>query len=542
MMQSLFHFNEKKLHLSVVLQPNCQRQFFDGGDVIEGEIYLDVVSDGFKADCLKLLFCGGERTCTHWSTRSNKKTKHHRVHQRRDFVNVPMDIAYFDKNAGMPVQKKIFPFRFVLPNPLPPTIDRVNGNGGWAELTYKIYAFVATPGLVWNGEVSCEQEIRVAGATRNFLHHDPGPIMIEPDVISVSTCCLGKGNMALGGIVGKTVMDVSGDVSVRFVLGNNSTVPVDSVNVEFKATAHWYYGNHNNYSCWDVAFHNANKLEIKGASELSNEDRALNKVNADYHDVVNQLNAGQGYETILQYQGERPSYHGELFSLGHEIFIHAKTPWCSTNPEISTLVNISPSSSSSMSAVIEATPIVFSQVLDAERSGYVVDNLQDYSSARVFYGGSAIEESEDSATLNAPTAPPMDGFPAGTSMSLESLVAEMTNSVYDTTIVEKYIEEADKEAKFIRSLTANDISSILGCVYDVFARKHIAEMLFGSLARPIVMDDIIAALSQIDIASQRIELLKDHQGNCIDYSSPLSVERLAGILSPFERILLLDSS
>ena len=541
MLGGLFQSNEKKVHLSIVLQPHCQRQFFEGGDVIEGEIYLDVVNDHFKADCLKLLFCGGERTCTHWTTHSNKHKNHHRKYQRRDFVNIPMDLAYFDKNEGMPVQKKIFPFRFVLPNPLPPTIDRIacsNGGRGWAELTYKINASVTTPGLFWNGEVSYEQEIRVAGATGNFLPQDPGPLMIEPDVISVRTCCFGKGNMALGGIVGKTVMDVSGDVSVRFVLGNNSTVPVDSVNVEFIAKADWNYGHYCNHSCWGVAIHNANTLEIKGASELSKEDKALCKVNADYNDVINQLNAGEGYETILQYQGERPSYQGELFSLKHTVLMRANTPWCSTTPEISTLVNISPSSSSAMSAATEVTPIVFGQTLDPEKSGYVIDNLHDYSYAPVFYGGAAIEESENCA----PTAPQWDGFPAGTSMSLESMVGEMKNSVYDVMIVEKYIKEADREANFIRSLTANDISSILGCVYDVFARKHIAKMLFDSLARPIIMDDMIAALSQIGIASQRIEFLKDCRGNCIDFSSSGSLERLTGELSPCEQILLDASS
>ena len=118
------------------------------------------------------------------------------------------------------------------------------------------------------------------------------------------------------------------------------------------------------------------------------------------------------------------------------------------------------------------------------------------------------------------------------------MIVEMKNSVYDVMIVEKYIKEVDREAKFIRSLTANDISSILGCVYDMFARKHIAEMLLNSLARPITMDDIIAVLSQISITSQRIEFLSNCRGNCVDFSSTESSERLKGVLLPFEQILV----
>ena len=113
MLGGLFQSNEKKVHLSIVLQPHCQRQFFEGGDVIEGEIYLDVVNDHFKADCLKLLFCGGERTCTHWTTHSNKHKNHHRKYQRRDFVNIPMDLAYFDKNEDACTEKN-FPISICL--------------------------------------------------------------------------------------------------------------------------------------------------------------------------------------------------------------------------------------------------------------------------------------------------------------------------------------------------------------------------------------------------------------------------------------------
>ena len=68
------------------MDPNCRKSSFVGGDVIEGEVFLDVVHDGFKADTLSLLFSGGEKTLTHYTTKNGKQTIHHNVRRSRDLV------------------------------------------------------------------------------------------------------------------------------------------------------------------------------------------------------------------------------------------------------------------------------------------------------------------------------------------------------------------------------------------------------------------------------------------------------------------------
>ena len=168
-------FNDKKAKVSVVLSPQCQKPFFSGGETIEGEVYLDVVVDNFKGDRLSLVFKGGERTCTRWKSGDNDNSIKHTKYQNRELVRTSMDLAIFNKSEGMPVQKKIFPFRFTLPDPLPPTINRISAsNGGWAELTYAINVSLIIPGYVWNGEISCQQMIFISGASKNVVVVDPG--------------------------------------------------------------------------------------------------------------------------------------------------------------------------------------------------------------------------------------------------------------------------------------------------------------------------------------------------------------------------------
>ena len=168
-------FNDNKAKVSIVLSPQSQKSFFLGGETIEGEVYLDVVADNFRGDRLCLVFQGGERTCTCWKTGDGKNRKRHTKYQSRELVKISMDLAIFNKSEDMPVQKKIFPLRFTLPDPLPPTITRMKGaEGGWAELTYAINASLVTPGYVWNGEISCQQNIYVSGASKNVVLVDPG--------------------------------------------------------------------------------------------------------------------------------------------------------------------------------------------------------------------------------------------------------------------------------------------------------------------------------------------------------------------------------
>lgn len=102
---------------------------------------------------------------------------------------------------------------------------------------------------------------------------------MEPEIIPVNTCsCIGRGNMVLGGIAGKTVLDVSETLPVRFVVGNNSTMKVKYFDVALKAKSSWHYHNHKNYSMWSLDQHMANILEVSGSSELSRSDKKLGKV------------------------------------------------------------------------------------------------------------------------------------------------------------------------------------------------------------------------------------------------------------------------
>ena len=102
---------------------------------------------------------------------------------------------------------------------------------------------------------------------------------MEPEIIPVNSClCIGRGNMVLGGIAGKTVLDVSENLPVRFAVGNNSTVKVKYFNVALKATSSWHYRHKRNCSIWLLDDHIANILEVGGSSELSTRDKKLGKV------------------------------------------------------------------------------------------------------------------------------------------------------------------------------------------------------------------------------------------------------------------------
>ena len=291
------------------------------------------------------------------------------------------------------------------------------------------------------------------------------------------------------------------------------------------------------------------------------------KVNANLIDVVNELENGGGYETLLQYTGERSSYFGELFSLQHEIFIEAQTACCATNPHVSVPVHISQSSPAVMDAPFESTETtVHEQVLQSTKSEYQVASLQDYSSAPVYYGGSAVEVNEENE-YEPPSAPPLIGF------NLETMMSEMKRSVYDLQIVQEYVAQKHGQASFITTLTGQDISSLLVSVYDTFARKQIACVLFDALERPITVDDMIFVLPLLPSTSQKIEMLKvsisllityvcitlslsicvsltkhinhgssyfaqEHREKCSDYDNESSIQRLKMILSPLEQILL----
>lgn len=141
------------------------------------------------------------------------------------------------------------------------------------------------------------------------------------------------------------------------------------------------------------------------------------------------------------------------------------------------------------------------QVLQPTRSEYQVASLQDYSSAPVYYGGSAVEVNGENE-YQPPSAPPLIGF------TLETMMLEMKRSVYDLQIVQEYVAQKHGQAQFITTLTGQDISSLLVSVYDTFARKHIACILFDALERPITVDDMIFVLPLLPSTSQKIEILK----------------------------------
>ena len=93
--------NDKKVHVYIEVAERSRKESYQAKDVIEGEVFLDVVHNGFKADALSLRFEGGEKTCTHWTTSSgtgtNRSTQHHYIHQSRSVVNIPMQLALFNK-------------------------------------------------------------------------------------------------------------------------------------------------------------------------------------------------------------------------------------------------------------------------------------------------------------------------------------------------------------------------------------------------------------------------------------------------------------
>ena len=61
-----------------------RKSSYYGGDVVEGEAYLNVRKDNFTAIGLNLQFEGSEKTVTHYTTETghgkSRHTQHHHAH------------------------------------------------------------------------------------------------------------------------------------------------------------------------------------------------------------------------------------------------------------------------------------------------------------------------------------------------------------------------------------------------------------------------------------------------------------------------------
>ena len=474
-------------------------------------MYLNVTGDNFKAEKLSVLFKGQEWTVTHYTTEEgsgdDRKTKHHYVNRTRDLVTIPVVLDEFNPKEGMHIQKKKYSFQIKLPDILPPTIPVISGDGGSACVLYNISVSVVTPGTFWNGQVSANQVVNIAGAPKNPGLQATGAVRLEPKTFPIYTCCcIPKGDMSFGGIADKTVVDTSDNVDVRFAIGNNSTVELNAIHMQLVAHANWGDGNgHYNSASYPCSEHMASVNEVEGTDSITKQERRAGKNTTSVQDIFRDLESGKGYSATITHKNERPSYSGALFTLHHQLEFRAQTPCCSTNPTLVAPMRI---------VATDPKSSVFPEVAVAERledkNGYEEVAEKDFTQVSAYYGGVAAGE-DDSIE-----APKVIG---GGALTLNALVEEMEHSIYDGPVVQKYVAAADGEASWMKNLTANDLNNILSKVHDVFCRKEIADMLFGVIDRPLVVEDIICCLPHLYTSSQKAEFVQAQIEKCTDADS-----------------------
>jgi len=537
-----FGGNERRA--KVWLELDHHNGSYYGGEELGGTVYLDVVKEGFKANTLCLSLTGEEHTVTHWTTSSgsgkNKKTTHHYKHQRRNVVKIPVMLDEFDYKEPMRKgMRRQYKFSFKLPDVLPPTINRIRGGGGSAELKYSVAASCTTPGTMWSGEVNFSKMVHVAGGPGNPAPPTQLVANMEPVVVPVTVCCCCDiGQMAVGARADKTVLAPMDSITVRSVVKNNSTAVITSVNTSIEQRGRWSYAGHHNSSCMTAAENQDNPMEVEGTKAMTKEDVAKEKAKAKkggsgndplHIDLAQQLDRGEGSScTIHLSPNTAISYYGQLFSIQHHLSVTSMTGCCVTNPTVSTAVVVcarpGDRTGSGMQKDEDPPP---AYEMPPDWASTMESKNVNVPMAQAYYGGSASQSTDDGEPAMPCVAVAIDA------RTYQTLLQEMTDSVFDEDIVKRYI----KESSFMSSLNAPQLAECVRRVDNFFGRSDVAMLFMNALTRPIVSADCIAVMPHIETASQKSSFVQAMLPKITDLDSG-NKARIKGSLSAFEVLLV----
>lgn len=510
-----------------------RKSSYCGGDVVEGEAYLNVRKDNFTAIGLNLQFEGSEKTVTHYTTHSGhgdkRRTHHHHIHRSRQVMCIPMPLAEWGSST-LTKQRTCFPFKFTLPvNNIPPTIPFIAADGGSAQLSYRLHLSLTVPGMLWGtSEIEVESPIMVSGGPKNPPLRASGAAYMGPEVFPITgCCCFSKGDMVLGARTTRTNLDVTDEVNLDFDIANNSTATIEHARFVIHAYARWSAHGHSNSLNWSVADHTAPVEEMTGSTEaLTKSEKKRGERAGTTSSVFKNLDRGAGYSTLISYENTIPSYTGSLFTISHEITCTTKTPMCVTDPFLRTPVYISASNPRAIR--YPSAPEVPVAVPVDELPSYEMAVAQDYSSNEIFYA-SAEKEGEAQG-----------GYPEHfrSSMgSVQDMIDEMGNSVFDVEIVRKYL--ASPKVNFLGTLTTSDLKLILSNVDDVYRKMEIACLLLEALTRPIKVADITSVVPQLYTSSQKVEFINIFLPKCAD-NDDSGRNKIKLLLSEVEKMMVGD--
>lgn len=459
-----------------------ERPNYSAGETVVGKVYLNATAET-NAESLNVTVWGRERTCVHYTRQrttgsgKNRKTRttHHYARATRSLLSVDIPICTFPDAKIQPGAMFEFPIQVQLPPGLPSTMS-VSGRSN-CDIQYGISARLHTTGwFSWDVRASHAFVVQ----RTPFMQSMPLPLYARPNSQDVRfCCCINRGSMCLCANASSSIVTRSSPLQIGLACENQSTSPVQGVQIEVKESLSWRARGHSASTERIIAQQTLNPSAVQGTDAVARK-MSMKSGSADYalQNIARQLQSGEQGATLQISPEARDSYNGNILDVKHTVRVVLQTGTCITDPIVEMPLVIQPMLTEQGAAIapppllqdmkrlpdeqaVPQMPQGWAPQNQAQMFSIPINTYQIGGTAQDVGGDGDSEDETDPDPLAALGKVQMPLEAPGPSVTVSQLLAELDHTFDDVGAVQGFSQRAPQA---VAALTPDDVVSILSLV------------------------------------------------------------------------------